>query len=156
MQSTGADPHHLKLELTESLLVTDVDAVIEKMLKLRSLGVNFSLDDFGTGYASLSYLSRLPLEQLKIDRSFVEHIESRSEAAAICAAIISLAHTLNLKVVAEGVETQAQHHFLNTVHQCDMFQGYLFSRPIPLEEFNALCGHHAALLGKKRNLRPNR
>ena len=156
LQSTGADPHHLKLELTESLLVTDVDAVIEKMLKLRSLGVNFALDDFGTGYASLSYLSRLPLEQLKIDRSFVEHIESRSEAAAICAAIISLAHTLNLKVVAEGVETQAQHHFLNTVHQCDMFQGYLFSRPIPLEEFNALCGHHAALLGKKRNLRPNR
>ena len=135
LQSTGANPRCLKLELTESLLVTDIELIIEKMIALRNLGVHCALDDFGTGYSSFSYLSRLPLDQLKIDKSFVEHIATRSEAAAICAAIISLAHTLNLEVVAEGVETEAQHYFLNTVHKCDLFQGYFFSRPLPLAEF---------------------
>lgn len=135
---TGANPQRLKLELTESLLVSSVDEVIVKMNTLRATGVSFSLDDFGTGYSSLSYLSRLPLDQLKIDRSFVMNIESSDTAVAICAATISMAHNLRLKVVAEGVETEAQRYLLNTVHQCDFLQGYLISRPLPLEGFEAL------------------
>ena len=139
LERTGANPCRLKLELTESLLVTNIDGVIAKMSALKIIGVGFSLDDFGTGYSSLSYLSRLPLDQLKIDRSFVMNIESNDNAAAICAATISLAHALNLKVVAEGVETEAQRYFLNMVHHCDLIQGYLFSRPLPLDEFEALA-----------------
>lgn len=94
-----------------------------------------TLDDFGTGYSSLAYLSQLPLDQLKIDRSFVMRIEDNENAAAICAATISLAHSLGLKVVAEGVETEAQRYFLETVHDCDGMQGYLFCCPVPLEQF---------------------
>ncbi|MER2539482.1 MAG: EAL domain-containing protein, partial [Azonexus sp.] len=139
LERTGANPCRLKLELTESLLVTNIDGVIAKMSALKIIGVGFSLDDFGTGYSSLSYLSRLPLDQLKIDRSFVMNIESNDNAAAICAATISLAHALNLKVVAEGVETEAQRYFLNMVHHCDLIQGYLFSRPLPIDEFEALA-----------------
>jgi EAL domain-containing protein (putative c-di-GMP-specific phosphodiesterase class I) len=121
------------------LLVAEVDDVIAKMSALKLAGVSFSLDDFGTGYSSLSYLSQLPLDQLKIDRSFVMNIESNESAAVICAATISLAHSLKLKVVAEGVETEGQRHFLNTVHRCDFMQGYLFSHPLPLEEFEAFA-----------------
>jgi len=109
------------------------------MTALKTLGIGFSLDDFGTGYSSLAYLSRLPLDQLKIDQGFVRDIETSDEAAAICAATIGLAHSLNMKVVAEGVETQAQLFFLNTVHHCDLIQGYLFSRPVPLSEFEQLA-----------------
>ncbi|AXS80024.1 EAL domain-containing protein [Dechloromonas sp. HYN0024] len=138
LERTGANPLRLKLELTESLLVSSVDEVIIKMNALRAAGVTFSLDDFGTGYSSLSYLSRLPLDQLKIDRSFVMNIESSDNAAAICGATISMAHNLRLKVVAEGVETEAQRYLLNTVHHCDFLQGYLFSRPLPLDDFEAL------------------
>ncbi|MDO8285369.1 MAG: EAL domain-containing protein [Rhodoferax sp.] len=139
LQHTGANPRRLKLELTESLLVANIDETIAKMSALKAIGVSFSLDDFGTGYSSLAYLSRLPLDQLKIDRSFVMHIESRDDAVAICAATISLAHSLKLKVVAEGVETEAQRYFLSTVHRCDLIQGYLFSRPLPLAEFESLA-----------------
>src|SRR3990167_539055 len=109
------------------------------MHALKRAGVGFSLDDFGTGYSSLSYLNQLPLDQIKIDRSFVMNIESNDGAVVICAATISLAHSLKLKVVAEGVETEAQRYFLNTVHHCDFMQGYLFSRPLPLEAFEALA-----------------
>jgi len=137
LERTGANPQRLKLELTESMLISNVEDVISKMRALKAIGIGFSLDDFGTGYSSLSYLSRLPLDQLKIDRSFVMNIESSDNAAIICAAIISLAHSLKLKVVAEGVETAAQSYFLNTVHHCDIIQGYLFSRPLPLEDFEA-------------------
>jgi diguanylate cyclase (GGDEF)-like protein/PAS domain S-box-containing protein len=136
---TGANPQRLKLELTESLLVSNLDDVIAKMSSLKASGVSFSLDDFGTGYSSLSYLSKLPLDQLKIDRSFVMNIESSENAVAICAATISLAHSLKLNVVAEGVETQAQRQFLSDVHHCDYIQGYLFSRPLALPEFEAFC-----------------
>jgi EAL domain-containing protein (putative c-di-GMP-specific phosphodiesterase class I) len=135
LERTGAKPQKLRLELTESMLVAQIDEVIEKMGLLKNSGVGFSLDDFGTGYSSLSYLSQLPLDELKIDRSFVMGIESRGDAAAICAATISLAHSLKLKVVAEGVETQAQRYFLQTVHRCDYLQGYLYSRPVPVHEF---------------------
>jgi diguanylate cyclase (GGDEF)-like protein/PAS domain S-box-containing protein len=135
---TGANPKRLKLELTESLLVDQIEDVISKMTSLKAMGVGFSLDDFGTGYSSLSYLSRLPLDQLKVDQSFVRDIESSDNAAVICAATISLAHSLGLKVVAEGVETQAQLYFLTSVHQCDLIQGYLFSPALPVDEFEAL------------------
>ncbi len=135
LEKTGAVPRRLKLELTESVLVKNIADVTTKMRALKTLGVGFALDDFGTGYSSLSYLTQLPLDQLKIDRSFVMTIEANDNAAAICAATISLAHSLNLKVVAEGVETEAQRYFLSTVHQCDLMQGYLFSRPVALAEF---------------------
>ena len=137
LAATGANPTRLKLELTESVLVEDVEEVIEKMLTLKSTGVGFSLDDFGTGYSSLSYLSRLPFDLLKIDRSFVMNIETDNNAEVICAATINLAHSLKLQVVAEGVETEAQHDFLSKVHSCDFAQGYLFSHPLPLDTFEA-------------------
>ena len=136
---TGANPHQLKLELTESMLASNAELVIDTMRKLKSLGVGFSLDDFGTGYSSLSYLSRLPLDQLKIDRSFVNRIESGDNNVVICAATISLARSLNLKVVAEGVETDAQRYFLSVVHKCEMHQGYLYSKPLPHRDFEHYC-----------------
>jgi diguanylate cyclase (GGDEF)-like protein/PAS domain S-box-containing protein len=139
LSATRANPQRLKLELTESLLVDDVQDIIGKMTALKAMGVSFSLDDFGTGYSSLAYLSRLPLDQLKIDQGFVRDIESSENAVAICSATIGLAHSLRLKVVAEGVETEAQRYFLSNVHHCDYMQGYLFSRPIPLAEFEKLA-----------------
>jgi EAL domain-containing protein (putative c-di-GMP-specific phosphodiesterase class I) len=135
---TGANPARLKLELTESIFAGNADEIVATMLELKALGVGFSLDDFGTGYSSLAYLSRMPLDQLKIDRSFVSAIESGDTNVVICAATISLAHSLRLKVVAEGVETEAQRYFLATVHHCDMLQGYLFGRPVPRAEFEKL------------------
>ncbi len=141
IESTGAPVQRLKLELTESLLVDNIDDISAKMKALKAHGVGFSLDDFGTGYSSLSYLSQLPLDQLKIDRSFVMHIESKDNSIAICAAIISMAHNLRLKVVAEGVETEAQRYILNTVHHCDYIQGYLYSRPLPVAAFEAFVAH---------------
>jgi diguanylate cyclase (GGDEF)-like protein/PAS domain S-box-containing protein len=135
LEQSGANPHRLKLELTESLFVNNVEDIIAKMTRLKAKGIGFSLDDFGTGYSSLAYLSRLPLDQLKIDRSFVMNLETSETNVAICAATISLAHSLKLKVVAEGVETEAQRYFLTTVHRCSLLQGYLFSRPLSLKAF---------------------
>ena len=127
LEQTGANPQRLKLELTESLLVDDVEDVIAKMTALRARGVSFVLDDFGTGYSSLSYLKRLPLDQLKIDQSFVQDILCNANDAAIAKMIVSL---------AEGVETEAQRDFL--AHQgCRSYQGFLCSRPLPLAEFEA-------------------
>ena len=137
LERTRVNPQRLKLELTESLLVSNIGETIAKMTALRAVGVGFSLDDFGTGYSTLAYLSRLPLDQLKIDRSFVMGIESSDDAVVICSATISLAHSLKLKVVAEGVETEAQRYFLSTVHHCDLIQGFLFSRPLPVDDFEA-------------------
>ena len=131
---TGARAHHLKLELTESLLVANVDDVIEKMGLLKAHGISFSLDDFGTGYSSLSYLKRLPLDQLKIDQGFVRNILVDPNEAAIAKTIIALAQSLGLGVIAEGVETQAQRDFL-AASNCHDYQGYFFSRPLPLEDF---------------------
>jgi len=131
---TGVEPRRLKLELTESLLVDDIEETTTKMMSLRAHGVGFSLDDFGTGYSSLSYLKRLPLEQLKIDQSFVRDLMTDPNDAAIALAVITLGHSLGLKVIAEGVETQAQRDHLHA-QGCDAYQGYQLGRPMPLEAF---------------------
>ena len=131
---TGANPNRLKLELTESLLVTNVESVISKMLALKSHGISFSIDDFGTGYSSLSYLKRLPLDQLKIDQGFVKNILTDQNDAAIARMVIALAESLSLAVIAEGVETKAHLEFLASIG-CHSYQGYLFSRPIALKDF---------------------
>ena len=131
---TNAPPHKLKLELTESLLLENTEDIIAKMLALKARGVGFSLDDFGTGYSSLSYLKRLPLDQLKIDQSFVQDIMSDSNDAAIARTIVTLGQSLGLSVIAEGVETEAQRDLL--AHSgCHAYQGYFFSRPLPQEAF---------------------
>lgn len=132
LAATGADPARLKLELTESLVV-DVQQVIGVMNALRALGVSFAMDDFGTGHSSLANLKRLPLEELKIDQGFVRDIPQHQDDCAIAAAIIALGQSLCLKVVAEGVETEAQRDFLAR-HGCTHYQGYLFSRPVSAEQ----------------------
>ena len=136
VQAAGIDPRRLMLELTESLVVDDVAGTIEKMHALKSLGLGFSLDDFGTGYSSLSYLKRLPLDELKIDQSFVRDIESDESDAVIIRTIIAMAHSLGLAVIAEGVETASQRQWLHD-NGCTAFQGWLFGRPLPVTEFVA-------------------
>jgi diguanylate cyclase (GGDEF)-like protein/PAS domain S-box-containing protein len=127
----------LKLELTESLVLDDVEDSIEKMQALKQLGIGFSMDDFGTGYSSLSYLTRLPLDQLKIDQSFVRNLPDSPTDAVVAQSIITLAKSLGLAVIAEGVETEAQRRFLQE-HGCPVYQGYLFSRPLALADFENL------------------
>jgi len=134
LDRTGASPKNLKLELTESMLVDDFEKVINKMSDLKSHGLRFSLDDFGTGYSSLSYLKRLPLDELKIDRSFVRDILVDACSGEIAHSIISLGRAMGLSVIAEGVETEAQRDFLAHLG-CHAFQGYLYSRPLPVEKF---------------------
>ena len=133
---TGAPAHQLKLELTESMLVEDMDSTIAVMTALKEYGVCFSLDDFGTGYSSLSYLRRMPLSQLKIDQSFVRELLTESNDAVIVNTIIGLSRSLGLTVIAEGVETPEQHAILAR-YGCELFQGYLFGRPIPAASFQA-------------------
>ena len=142
LAQSGANPGLLRLEITESMLHSDLDETIGKMQLLRRQGVRFSLDDFGTGYSSLSYLKRLPLDQLKIDKSFVNDVLSDENDAAIAQTILSLANNLDLGVVAEGVETQEQMNFL-VEHGCQAFQGYLFSRPLPIDKLEMLTSPQA-------------
>jgi EAL domain-containing protein (putative c-di-GMP-specific phosphodiesterase class I) len=125
------------LELTESLLLSDVEDVIAKMSTLRDKGVGFSLDDFGTGYSSLTYLKRLPLDQLKIDRSFVRDLLNNPNDASIARTIIALGRSLGLNVIAEGVETKEQRDILASTG-CLAYQGYFFSRPVNGEDFERL------------------
>jgi len=134
LEASGANAQRLKLELTESLLVHNVEDVIEKMVMLKAKGISFSLDDFGTGYSSLSYLKRLPLDQLKIDKSFVHDILVNTNDVIICQSIIALAQSMELSVIAEGVETHGQCTALATIG-CHAYQGYWFSRPLSLEDF---------------------
>jgi EAL domain-containing protein (putative c-di-GMP-specific phosphodiesterase class I) len=136
LKKTGANPRLLKLELTESMLVKDVEDVIVKMLEIKALGVTLSLDDFGTGYSSLSYLKRLPLDQLKIDQSFVRDLLTDPNDAAIAHTVITLGHSLNLKVIAEGVETVEQRNALAEMG-CDAYQGYYFARPVSSDNLAA-------------------
>lgn len=133
LEKTAINPAVLKLELTESLVLDNVDDSIRKMQKLKKLGIKFSMDDFGTGYSSLSYLSRLPIDQLKIDQSFVRDITTDPHDAAIVQTIISMAHSLEMEVIAEGVETQEQREFLES-RGCLFYQGYFYAKPLPIAE----------------------
>jgi diguanylate cyclase (GGDEF)-like protein/PAS domain S-box-containing protein len=137
LECAGAPAERLKIELTETLVLDDVDDTIRKMRALKQLGVGFCIDDFGTGYSSLSYLTRLPLEQIKIDRSFVRNLPDSANEAVIAQTIISMAHALGLAAIAEGVETEAQREFLE-LNGCDACQGFLFSDPAPLARFEQL------------------
>jgi len=133
---SGAKPAQLKLELTESIVLENVEDTIAKMRELKLFRVSFSMDDFGTGYSSLQYLKQLPLDQIKIDQSFVRDIVTDPNDAAIVQTIIAMGEVLGLNVIAEGVETEAQRKFLDS-RGCHAFQGYLFGRPVPLPDFEA-------------------
>lgn len=141
VQHYGIPPQQLKLELTETMMVLDMDDLQNKICLLQSQGLRFSLDDFGTGFSSLNHLRQLPLHTLKIDRSFVKDLPQDGNSKTIVLSLLSLAQSLNLTVVAEGVETQAQYDFL-AQHGCPRFQGYLFSKPLPVEEFVAFVRSH--------------
>ncbi len=143
LDRSRADARRLKLELTESMFAFDLEDIIAKMAALKARGVGFSLDDFGTGYSSLSYLKRLPLDQLKIDQSFVRDVLTDPNDAAIARTIIALGRSLGLQVIAEGVETAGQRDFL-AVHGCEWCQGYLISRPLPVADFNTFLLVHGA------------
>lgn len=137
IQSHDIDPKLIKLELTETMLLDDIEKTIETMKELNETGIRLSLDDFGTGYSSLQYLKRLPLDQLKVDQSFVRDIATNNSDVTIVRTIISMAQSLGLEVIAEGVETEEQRHFL-LANGCTHYQGYLFSKPVPIEEFESL------------------
>ena len=133
------------MELTESLLLENVEETIQKMIELKALGIRFAMDDFGTGYSSLSYLAQLPLDQLKIDRSFVHNLAQADEFEGnnetIVRTIINMGRALNMNVIAEGVETDVQREFLET-NGCETFQGYLFSEPVNLMELEEMFTTH--------------
>jgi diguanylate cyclase (GGDEF)-like protein/PAS domain S-box-containing protein len=156
LAASGANPECLKLELTETLLLDDLPGAVVRMTALKAHGIRFSIDDFGTGYSSMVYLQQLPLDQLKIDQSFVRALPGDDSSLAIIRAICSLAASLNLEVIAEGVETQAQRELLLATG-CRRFQGYLFGRPMPLAEFARLPGcaaevgalNHQAVLSRQ-------
>lgn len=137
LEKTGLEPNSLELELTESLMIEDTESAIATLTQLKKLGISISIDDFGTGYSSLSYLTQYPFDILKIDRSFIRNITDRSRNATIVKAIIEMAHSLSLEVIAEGVETELEKDFIKR-YKCDYMQGYLFSRPLPETDFEQL------------------
>jgi len=136
LQDTGLSPQYLELEITESILMNEVEETISLLQQLRKTGVRFAVDDFGTGYSSLSYLRRFPLDVLKVDRSFVKDVTSEKDSATITKTIIAMGHSLNLSVIAEGVETEDQLKFLQE-QKCHIMQGYLRCRPLPADELEA-------------------
>ncbi len=141
LKKTGLDASNLKLEITESIAMNDVESAIAMLLRLKGLNLQLSIDDFGTGYSSLSYLHRFPVDTLKVDRSFVSHMEDSSEDEAIVQTIIILSHNLGMDVIAEGVETAAQRKKLQDLH-CEYGQGYFFSKPLPAEAATALLSRN--------------
>ncbi|MEA5620022.1 EAL domain-containing response regulator [Cronbergia sp. UHCC 0137] len=141
-ETYNLDPHCLEVELTESMIMEDVENAIATMNQLQSLGIKIAIDDFGTGYSSLSYLKQFPVNTLKIDRYFIQNVTNDYQKSAITKALIQMGQSLNLKIIAEGVETEAELNFLRQNH-CDAIQGFLFSRPLPKLEFEQL------LLSKK-------
>lgn len=152
LQQTGIDPRKLKLELTESLVLDNVAEAIATMQRLKESGVQFSMDDFGTGYSSLAYLKKLPLDQLKIDQSFVSEIDTDPDDATIVQTIVAMAKNLDMEVIAEGVESELQRNFLIECG-CLNFQGYLFGKPLPLAEFELLLQE---LAGRRKQVTPIR
>ena len=140
LQETGLAGKFLKLEITESILIDNLETVTEIILKLRKKGIQFSIDDFGTGYSSLSYLHRFPVDTIKIDRSFVSQMQSNGDNSAIVKAIVTLAHMLNMDVIAEGIETTAQLAQLKLL-QCEYGQGFFFSRPLSQENAEAFIAN---------------
>ncbi|MBE9005680.1 EAL domain-containing response regulator [Fortiea sp. LEGE XX443] len=134
LTKNNLEPQCLEIELTESIIMQDINGAIATMNKLQSLGLKIAIDDFGTGYSSLIYLKNLPINTLKIDRYFIHNVATDSQKSAITKALIEMAHNLNMRVVAEGVETEEELHFLRH-HHCDAMQGFLFSRPLPAVEF---------------------
>jgi len=136
LAQSGLDPHSLKLELTESAMMRDPAASLEIMKTFRAMDIHLVVDDFGTGYSSLSYLKRFPVDTLKVDKSFVDGLGKDPESTAIVTAILSLARSLGMKVIAEGIETQEQMTYLQGLN-CDQGQGYHFSRPLSVEAAEA-------------------
>ncbi len=134
---TGLDPEHLAVEITESVAMRNLEHMFPKMIKLAEMGVGISIDDFGTGYSSLNYLKKLPVQKLKIDKSFIRDITSAPEDGAIVGAVIAMADKLKMTVIAEGVETQEQMEYLRSLG-CHEMQGYYFGKPLPAQEFSKL------------------
>ena len=145
LQDSGMDADYLELEVTESLIMRDLAQSVEKMRELEAMGISLSIDDFGTGYSSLSALKSFPISRLKIDNSFVSELADNADDQAIAMAVISLGHKLNLRVIAEGVETEQQCSFLRD-NECDEMQGYLFSAPVPASRIHSLLEEQARLL----------
>jgi EAL domain-containing protein (putative c-di-GMP-specific phosphodiesterase class I) len=143
LAAAGLDAQYLEIELTETAVMSDPEDSVEILERLSRMGIVVSVDDFGTGYSSMSYLRRFPIDKLKIDRSFIANVATSADDAAIVQGIISLAHSLRLRVVAEGVETREQLAFLQR-HGCDQYQGYYFSKPLPAAEFGLLLQRQAA------------
>ena len=149
LDASGMHPSSLVIELTESAVLSDAEGTIKELERLRELGVNLSIDDFGTGYSSLSYLTRLPVDELKIDRSFIAPLGNPDSEYPIVKAIVAMAHSLGLIVVAEGVETNSQLNALRAL-QCDIFQGYLFSKPFPADGLADVLSNWRDRLASKR------
>jgi EAL domain-containing protein (putative c-di-GMP-specific phosphodiesterase class I) len=150
VQHHAIDPLLLKLEITESMLLGNIENTIAAMNSLKEIGVQFALDDFGTGYSSLQYLKRLPLDQIKIDQSFVRDLAFDSDDQAIVSTIIAMAKSLGMSVIAEGVETQEQRQYL-LQQGCTHYQGYLFGQPVALEQFEQLLKESATIPGHGAN-----
>ena len=140
LQESSLDPSYLEVEITESALMSDPEESVNILKQLSQMGVLVSVDDFGTGYSSMSYLQRFPIDKLKIDRTFISDVTSSNDDASIVSAIVSLGHTLNLKVIAEGVETPEQLEFLQMLG-CDQYQGFHHSKAMPASEFAELIRH---------------
>lgn len=145
LDEAGLEPQFLELEITESVLMQNSEPNIAMLRRIREMGIRISIDDFGTGYSSLGYLKRFPIDSLKIDQSFIRDMITNREDAAIATAIISLAHNLNMKVIAEGIETEEQALFLRS-QRCNAMQGYLFSPPVPVKECTSLLEQEKVLL----------
>lgn len=145
LEETGLAANALELEITESLLMKDPEGATRTLQDLKTLGVQLAIDDFGTGYSSLSRLKQLPLDRLKIDKAFIREVNNRADDAAITTAVIAMAESMGLQVIAEGVENEAQLGFLKT-RRCDEIQGFYLSRPLPVDQITALLHHHQQTL----------